>query len=60
MERFALIMLGISVLGFVAGLYGKAQAIKRKSINGTEIFTRVTTISLILMFAFMIMYLFFT
>jgi len=60
MEHIALILLGISVGGFVVGLAGKAQSIKRKSINATEIFTRITTISLILMFVFMIVYLFFT
>ncbi|MCB2219827.1 MAG: hypothetical protein KQI35_05470 [Bacteroidetes bacterium] len=56
MAHLMLIFLGISVAGFVFGLAAKARAIKNKSIRKSEIYAKVVTISLILMFVFVILY----
>ncbi len=56
MEHAVLVMLGISILGFVIGLAGKARSLKNGSLRKSEFYVRLTTISLILMFVFVIVY----
>ena len=56
MEQLLLVMIGISVIGFIIGLAGKASAVKKSSPGKSEIYTRITTFSLILMFILVILY----
>lgn len=56
MSSTYLILIGISLLGFLWGLYGKAIAVKKASMRKSNFYTYVTVISLILMFTFVIIY----
>jgi hypothetical protein len=56
MSTVLLILTGISFVGFIAGLAGKASAVKKKSIKKSEIYNRLTVLFLILMFVFVITY----
>jgi hypothetical protein len=56
MSSTYLILIGISLFGFLWGLYGKAIAVKKGSIRKSEFYKYVTVISLILMFTFVIVY----
>ena len=56
MEQMFLVAIGVSFVGFIGGLAGKAVAVKRKSRKQSELFGRITTFSLILMFILVIFY----
>ena len=56
MSNFLLVLIGISLLGFIAGLAGKARAVNKGFVRRSEFYNRLTTISLILMFVFVILY----
>ncbi|MBN2175948.1 MAG: hypothetical protein JW731_17595 [Bacteroidales bacterium] len=56
MSAFIIVMIGISFVGFIAGLAGKASSVKNKSMKKSEIFSKLTVLFLILMFVFAIAY----
>jgi len=56
MSTFLLVLTGISFVGFIVGLAGKAAAVKKKSLKKSEIYNRLTVLFLILMFVFVITY----
>ena len=56
MNHAILVMIGLSVLGLITGMAGKARAVNRGSVKKNEFYIRLTAISLILMFVFVILY----
>lgn len=56
METVLIILVGISVLGFVGGLIGKSIALNKKSIKKNEFFNKLTATAVVLMFVFAIIY----
>lgn len=59
MAQMILVMIGISVLGFIFGLAGKAWAVKKHLRRKSEFFTRITVLFIILMFLLVIVYQFY-
>ena len=59
MAGMILIMIGLSVAGFIFGLAGKAGAVKKKSRVKSEFYSRLTVLFLILLFLLVIVYQFY-
>ena len=55
-EKLLLILTALGFAGFIFGLAGKSAAIKGKSILKSEIFQKVTYLSLIVMLASAVLY----
>ncbi len=60
MQTLLIILVGLSVLGFVTGLIGKSIALNKKSFRKNEFFNKLTAVSIVLMFIFAILYHFLT
>lgn len=60
METLLIILVGLSVFGFVTGLIGKSIALNKKSLRKNEFFNKLTAVSIVLMFIFAILYHFLT
>jgi hypothetical protein len=60
MQTLLIILVGLSVLGFVTGLIGKSIALNKKSLRKNEFFNKLTAVSIVLMFIFAILYHFLT
>ena len=56
MKIVLIILVGLSVLGFVTGLIGKNIALNKKSIKKNDFFNKLTAVSVVLMFVFAIIY----
>jgi len=56
LDTVLIVLVGISFAGFVLGLAGKARAVNRKSVRLESIYSRITAISLVLMFLFAILW----
>ena len=60
MQTLLIILVGLSVLGFVTGLIGKSIALNKKSLRKNEFFNKLTAVSIVLMFISAILYHFLT
>jgi hypothetical protein len=56
MDFIFLFLIGLFFIGFIVGMAGNSVAVKKKSLKMSERFKMVTILSLILMFAFVIIY----
>jgi len=56
MKTVLIVLVGVSVLGFITGLIGKSIALSNKSIRKNEFFNKLTAFSVVLMFVFAIIY----
>lgn len=56
MDLVALILTGISFLGFIFGMAGKSRAVNRSSIKKSDFYQKLTVVSLILMILFAILF----